>query len=89
METLEHARTTGVVDRNWQQALISPSNRDSRVVRLLNEDLSYTDADGYYMYAYKHTAKSATYKITLPAWARSVSMTVKANGLAAVNFDIP
>ena len=49
----------------------------------------HTDADGYYIYDYKHTAKPATYKVTLPGWAKSVSVTVKANGLAAVNFEVP
>jgi hypothetical protein len=49
----------------------------------------YTDADGYYMYAYKHTAKSATYTVKLPVWAKSVAITVKANGLAAIDFETP
>jgi hypothetical protein len=49
----------------------------------------YTDADGYYMYAYKHTAKSATYTVKLPGYAKSVSILVKPNGFAAVDFEIP
>jgi hypothetical protein len=49
----------------------------------------YTDADGYYMYAYKHTAKSATYTVNLPGWAKSTSITVKANGFAPVDFEVP
>jgi hypothetical protein len=48
-----------------------------------------TDADGYYMFPYKHTAKSATYTVKLPQYNKSVSITVKANGFAAVNFDVP
>jgi hypothetical protein len=48
----------------------------------------YTDADGYYMYAYKHTSKSATYTVKLPGYAKSVSVLVKANGFAAVDFEI-
>ncbi len=51
----------------------------------------YTDADGYYMFAYKHTAKSATYKVVASygRWTNTVSVTVKANGFAAVNFEMP
>jgi len=49
----------------------------------------YTDADGYYMYAYKHTAKSATYTVKLPAHGKSTPVTVKANGFAAVDFEVP
>ena len=49
----------------------------------------YTDADGYYMYAYKHTAKSATYTVKVPAYGKSVAVTVKANGLAAIDFEVP
>jgi hypothetical protein len=49
----------------------------------------YTDEDGYYMYAYKHTAKAATYTVKLPGWAKSTSITVKANGFAPINFEVP
>jgi 5-hydroxyisourate hydrolase-like protein (transthyretin family) len=48
----------------------------------------YTDADGYYMYAYKHTAKSATYTVKVPAYNKAAAMTVKANGFAAVDFEV-
>ncbi len=49
----------------------------------------YTDADGYYLLAYKHTAKTATYTIKLPAYSKQQSVTVKANGFALVNFTVP
>lgn len=49
----------------------------------------YTDEDGYYMFLYKHTAKAATYTVKLPNHGRTVSVTVKANGFAAVDFDLP
>jgi hypothetical protein len=51
----------------------------------------YTDADGYYMYPYKHKARSATYYVDLGApWvAEEVAVVVKANGFAAVNFELP
>jgi hypothetical protein len=48
----------------------------------------YTDDDGYYLFAYKHTAKVATYTVKLPAYGKSTSVTVRANGFAAVNFDV-
>jgi hypothetical protein len=51
----------------------------------------YTDADGFYFYAYKHKAKSATYTIWLPGYP-SVPfqpVIVKANGFAVVNFTVP
>jgi hypothetical protein len=48
----------------------------------------YTDADGYYMKAYKHTAKSATYTVKLPDYGKSAAVIVKANGLGAVNFEV-
>lgn len=49
----------------------------------------YTDEDGYYMFLYKHTAKAATYTIKLPNYGRTVSVLVKSNGFAAVDFDLP
>ena len=49
----------------------------------------YTDEDGYYMLAYKHTSKSATYKVTVPTYNRVVSILVKANGFAPVDFEVP
>jgi hypothetical protein len=49
----------------------------------------YTDADGYYMFAYKHTAKSATYTVKVPAYGKVTSITVKANGLAAIDYEMP
>jgi hypothetical protein len=49
----------------------------------------YTDADGYYMYPYKHTAKSATYTVKLPTYSKATPITVKANGFAPVDFEVP
>ena len=49
----------------------------------------YTDEDGYYMLLYKHTAKAATYTVKLPVYNKSVAVTVKANGFAAVDFEVP
>jgi uncharacterized repeat protein (TIGR01451 family) len=49
----------------------------------------YTDADGYYMFEYKHKAKSATYTVKMPNYGKSVSVTVKANGFAAIDFEVP
>jgi hypothetical protein len=49
----------------------------------------YTDADGYYLYPYKHTAKAATYTVKAPAYNKSNSITVKANGFAPVDFEVP
>jgi len=48
----------------------------------------YTDQDGWYSYPYKHTAKSATYTITLPEHNQSKTVIVKSNGLALVDFQI-
>jgi len=51
-----------------------------------------TDADGFYFYAYQHKAKSATYKVRLLAYFPStpeVSVIVKSNGFAVVNFTVP
>jgi uncharacterized repeat protein (TIGR01451 family) len=48
----------------------------------------YTDADGYYMYPHKHTAKAATYTVKLPDYGKSTAVTIKANGFAAVDFEI-
>ncbi len=47
----------------------------------------YTDADGYYMYPYKHTAKSATYTVKVPDHKLSTAITVKANGFAPIDFE--
>ena len=49
----------------------------------------YTDADGYYMYACKHTSKSATHCVKLPQYAKSVGILVNANGFAGVDFTVP
>lgn len=49
----------------------------------------YSDADGYHMYAYKHTSKSATYTVKLLSYGKSTAITVKANGFAAVDFTVP
>ena len=41
------------------------------------------------MYAYKHTAKSATYTVKVPAYSKSTAITVKANGFAGIDFEVP
>ena len=48
-----------------------------------------TDEDGYYTYPYKDTAKAATYTVKLPDHGKSTAITVKANGFAPVDFEIP
>lgn len=49
---------------------------------------SYTDADGCYLHAYKHRAKSATHTVKAPAFNKVVKITVKANGVAPVDFEV-
>ena len=48
----------------------------------------YTDSDGYYMLAYKHKARSATYTIRLPEYDLIRAVTIKANGFSVVNFEV-
>lgn len=45
-----------------------------------------TDEDGFYFFFYKHKGKAATYYITAEGITQSV--TVKTNGLAAVDFQL-
>jgi hypothetical protein len=49
----------------------------------------YTDQDGFYFYNYKHTGKAATFTLKLPDYSLVKSVTLKANGLVAVDFQIP
>ena len=49
----------------------------------------YTDVDGYYMFPYKHTSKSATYTVKVPNYNKSTAITVKANGFAGIDFQVP
>ncbi|HEX9258172.1 MAG TPA: carboxypeptidase regulatory-like domain-containing protein [Acidimicrobiales bacterium] len=72
--------TTGQPKANAKVVIYNPSNA---VIGTL-----YTDVDGYYMLEYKHRAKSATYTVKLPSYGKSTTVLVKANGFAAVNFDI-
>jgi hypothetical protein len=48
-----------------------------------------TDEDGFYFFNYKHKGKAATYTVKLPAYGLSKTVTVKANALVAVDFEIP
>ena len=73
-------KVTGKPIANGKITIYDPSNK------LLTTQ--YTDADGYYMYAYKHTSKAATYTIKAPAYGKSTAVTVKANGFAAVDFEV-
>ncbi len=73
-------KSTGKPVANGKITIYDPTNK------LLTTQ--YTDADGYYMYAYKHTAKAATYTIKAPAYGKSTAVTVKANGFAAVDYEV-
>jgi hypothetical protein len=75
------SKATGQPVGNSKVTIYDPTNK------LLTTQ--YTDVDGYYMYAYKHTAKSATYTVKLPAYNKSTAISVKANGFAPVDFEIP
>jgi hypothetical protein len=48
-----------------------------------------TDEDGFYFFNYKHKGKAATYTIKLPVYGLSQPVSLKANGLVAVDFQIP
>jgi hypothetical protein len=48
----------------------------------------YTDEDGWYFYSYKYTGKAATFTVKLPDKGQSKSVTVKANALVEVDFQI-
>jgi hypothetical protein len=51
-------------------------------------DQLFTDADGIYLLAYKHTGKQANYTVQLPAYLPELKQTVpvKSNSFALVNF---
>ena len=49
----------------------------------------YTDEDGFYLFLYKHKAKSATYTVKVPNFNKQQSVTIKANGYGVVNFTVP
>ncbi len=48
----------------------------------------YTDADGSYMWQYKHTGRPATFTVKLPAYSLLRSVTLKANGFVEVDFTV-
>jgi hypothetical protein len=48
-----------------------------------------TDSDGWYLINYKHTGKAASYTVKLTDPEQTQSVTLKANGLATVDFTIP
>ena len=50
---------------------------------------AYSDADGWYMWAYKYTGKAASFTVKLPAYALQQSATLKSNGFVAFNFAVP
>jgi hypothetical protein len=74
-------KVTGDPEDNVKVVVYNPKNA---VLTTL-----YTDQDGYYMFPYKHTAKAATYTLKLPAYNKSQAITVKANGFAAIDFELP
>ncbi|MBI3933272.1 MAG: hypothetical protein HY316_01185 [Acidobacteria bacterium] len=49
----------------------------------------YSDADGWYMWAYKYTGKAATFTVKLPVYNLSQTVTLKSNGYLVVNFVVP
>ena len=49
----------------------------------------YTNGDGYYMYQYKYTGKRLTYTVKLPDYGLATQVTLKSNGFAIVNFEVP
>jgi hypothetical protein len=49
----------------------------------------YTDADGWYMWLYKHTGKAATYTVKLPYPGQQQSVTLKSNQFVVVSFNLP
>ncbi len=50
---------------------------------------AYTDADGAGLISYKHKSKPADYWIKVPAYQKSVKVTVKANGFGLGEFEVP
>ncbi len=60
------------------------------VITLEGEELGQatTDADGWYMFVYKHTGKPADYTVALQGYGLSESGTLKANKFAEVNFVV-
>jgi hypothetical protein len=48
----------------------------------------YTDADGWYMWSYKYTGKPTTFTVKLPAYGKSLSMTLKSNGYLQMDFTV-
>jgi hypothetical protein len=48
-----------------------------------------TDADGWYMWAYKYTGKASTFTVKLPAYGLSQSVTMKSNAFLIVDFTVP
>src|SRR5262249_52384831 len=48
---------------------------------------TFTDQDGFSMFAYKHTGKQADYIVKLPDYNQQKVVTMKSNGFAIVVFD--
>ena len=72
-------KNDGGPKNNIRVEFYGPNNK---LVSALN-----TDADGFYMFTYKHTGKAATYTIKVPSLGLQKSVTLKANGYALVNFE--
>jgi hypothetical protein len=49
----------------------------------------YTDADGAGMISYKHKSKADDYWIKVPAYQKSMKVTIKANGFGMAEFEVP
>ena len=48
-----------------------------------------TDADGWYMWAYKYTGKATSFTVKLPAYGLQQTQTLKSNGYLSVPFTVP
>jgi hypothetical protein len=49
----------------------------------------YTDADGWYMWLYKHTGKAATFTVKLPDYNLQQTVTLKSNQFVVTSFTLP
>ncbi|HEV8200431.1 MAG TPA: hypothetical protein VGS03_10445, partial [Candidatus Polarisedimenticolia bacterium] len=72
-------KTTGDPKSNVRVEFYGPNNK---LISALN-----TDADGFFMFSYKHTGKAANYTIKVPSLGLQKVVTLKANGYALANFE--
>lgn len=49
----------------------------------------YTNHEGWYHYTYKYTGPSATFTVELPDYNLAKSVTVEADSLVQVDFQLP